>query len=368
MQEGDSLLRAADGFEAPGLEAIRCAWAGCRQRPMAACGVGGPNCAFRACDRHGTALLLGETVCWSCWVCAAMGTPVQGGRAAARSGGSGDGAGAAGAVALALAAAAAAARPRGAAGGDGRGEPAREEGPPGRAGPGGAPADEPAAAEEPAAAAEAPPAVAAAMAARPHGAAEGDGDGEPASGEAPLRQQVNAAPSGGEPAGGAASPEGPAAEEPPPAPASPGPARRGRGRGHGRGRGGGRGQPASAPPALAPAVGGSEAPPAWWNAELHDSHVLMRCGGHVFCNVCGANAGSARIMGLAEECPARRVPGWRVEGRQAEVLRRLRRGLHPSKSGRLGSPVRLPARGRARSRSREGRGGGAAGGRGRGSA
>ncbi|CAK0872303.1 unnamed protein product [Prorocentrum cordatum] len=284
------------------------------KRPMAACGVGGPNCAFRACDRHGTALLLGESVCWSCWVCAAMGTPVQGGRAAAQSGGSGDGAGAAGAVALALAAAAAAARPRG----------------------------------EPAAAAEAPPAVAAAMAARPHGAAEGGGgDGEPASGEAPLRQQVNAAPSGGEPAGGAASPEGPAAEEPPPAPASPGPARRGRGRGHGRGRGGGRGQPASAPSALAPAVGGSEAPPAWWNAELQDSHVLMRCGGHVFCNVCGASAGSARIMGLAQECPARRVPGWRVEGRQAEVLRRLRRGLHPSKSGRLGSPVRLQACGRA---------------------
>ncbi|CAK0795656.1 unnamed protein product, partial [Prorocentrum cordatum] len=123
MQEGDSLLRAPDGFEAPGLEAIRWAWAGCRQRPVAACGVGGPDCAFRACDRHGTALLLGETVCWSCGVCAAACALVQGGRTAARSRGSGDGAGAAGAAVLALAAAALAARPRGEAeGGGGGGE------------------------------------------------------------------------------------------------------------------------------------------------------------------------------------------------------------------------------------------------------
>ena len=101
------------------------------------------------------------------------------------------------------------------------------------------------------------------------------------------------------------------------------------------------------------AAAAAEAPPAWWKAELHSSRVLMRCGGHVFCNVCGANTGSARIMGLAEACPASWLPGWRATGRQAEVLKRLRRGLHPSKSGRLGSPVRLPGRGRPWGRSRE---------------
>ena len=34
LQEGSSLLTAPDGYDAPGLEAIRCASPGCRLRPM----------------------------------------------------------------------------------------------------------------------------------------------------------------------------------------------------------------------------------------------------------------------------------------------------------------------------------------------
>ena len=102
--------------------------------------------------------------------------------------------------------------------------------------------------------------------------------------------------------------------------------------------------------------------PAWWNAELHDSHILMQAGPTVFCNVCGCNDGSARVMGLAEPCLRR------ASERQLEGLRRLRRGLHPTRSVVLGEPARLAGRGRPRSRSRDRREAAASGERGEGAA
>ena len=43
LQEGGGLLRAADGYEAPGLQAVRCAWPSCRQRPHVTCQIRGPR-------------------------------------------------------------------------------------------------------------------------------------------------------------------------------------------------------------------------------------------------------------------------------------------------------------------------------------
>ena len=85
--------------------------------------------------------------------------------------------------------------------------------------------------------------------------------------------------------------------------------------------------------------------PPWWNAAIHDTHVLYVAGPRVFCNVCGCSAASARFMGLAEPCLHRAT-----SDRQADALRRLRRGLHPTQTGWLGEPEAL--RGRRRSRSR----------------
>ena len=92
------------------------------------------------------------------------------------------------------------------------------------------------------------------------------------------------------------------------------------------------------------------------------SHILMQVGPTVFCNVCGCNDGSARVMGLAEPCLRR------ASERQLEGLRRLRRGLHPTRSVVLGEPARLAGRGRPRSRSRDRREAAASGERGEGAA
>ncbi|CAK0837126.1 unnamed protein product [Prorocentrum cordatum] len=89
---------------------------------------------------------------------------------------------------------------------------------------------------------------------------------------------------------------------------------------------GGGGQAAAAPP---------RPRPPRWGADIHDAHVLYVERPRALCNARGCGAASARATGLTQLRLHRAT-----SDRQAGALRRLRRGLRPTKPGKLGGGPR----------------------------